>query len=334
VTRLTSSGQGRADMLLPAPQRHWSAYPGALLCTPTGARLFAGWKKSDGFRLEPKLSVAAISGTGALTARGRWTTLPLPGEPKLSRLKESPLGAYATSAGVKVLLGTDSQQRFVALDPAAEKVAELPGAPKLPPATPCIPTNDGRRVLCVESQASERKPGCKDYLNRLTAAFVGEASAAPPSTPSAAPEPEPYFDVRGAAIPDPWAQSDADAREEHALLRCGEPGWDGLRKAIQGFCEDWRVQKEVDKNQGKDATSERELKANCGQEPFSLLFQATYCTDEPLLCEHPGVSSILSVDRSEFERGSEGLILKFGHCELRFAGKGDTWHVVARECGD
>jgi len=332
VTRMSSSGERRAETLLPPQEANYDALVGPLLCTPTGARLLSGWEKSDEFKPEAKVSLANINATEALPGQGRWTTLPLPGEPQLLTLKEYPFGAYASTAGLKVLVKKDGQQVFVGLDPAAGKVEALPGAPTLPPHTPCIPTSDGRRALCVASEGSQPKPECKAYVHRLTASFIGDASAAQPSMSS--PAPAPFFDVRAAAVPDPRARSDAQEKERRSWLRCGEAGWEGLRSAIQSFCDQLRKQHRAAKKKSEKQELEDELKGYCGEGPDSLLFEATYCTDEPLVCGNPGVSSILSVERAEFEQGSEHLGMKVGHCDLYFSGKGDTWRVVNEECGD
>jgi hypothetical protein len=332
VTRLSNDGRVRAEMLLPPPQADSGAELGPLLCTPVGARLVSGWKKSDEFDFESKISVSEISGSEALPARGRWSTLALPGVPQDLTLKESPFGAYATSAGLKVLLAKADHRRFVGLDLGTGKVEAASDSPKLPNGTPCIPTSDGRRALCVESQKKEQAPGCEDYVARLTATFVGTSTATSASTPRVS-APAPYLDARGAAVPDPGALSDEEERERRALLRCGEPGWDGLRKAIQSFCEDLRARHIAAKKKRKKIEDEWMLKDYCGEQPSSLLFQATNCTGRPLACEHSSVSSILSVERAEFEQGSDHLFLDFRPCELYLAGGGDTWRVVDHECG-
>ena len=70
------------------------------------------------------------------------------------------------------------------------------------------------------------------------------------------------------------------------------------------------------------------------EEPFSLLFQAKHCTDEPLKCGEPKVSNVLSVERAEFESGSARLSMNVsdGQCQVWFAGKGDDWRLVDHEC--
>jgi hypothetical protein len=331
LTRAPASGQVREPMLLPRWKADLEERLGPLQCTATGASLVAGWQNPS-FTLQRKVSVASIAATETVPQRGRWTTASLPGDPQSLLTPELPLAAYASATGVQVLVDEDYFVAIVGLDPVAGKTTLLPNSPKIPRGTPCLPTNDGRRVLCVSSEVSKPMPECKRYVKRLAASFVGAASFAAPAPSNVAPAPVPYF-AGGGAIPDAAPRSKEDAVDRRSQLWCGEPGWDGLRKAIVAFCTELTQQRNAAKKKNERQGRADELNAYCGNDPSSLLFQASNCTDEPLTCEHPSVSDVLTVNRAEFEHGSDRLMMNVLHdCEVRFSGKGEGWRIVDHEC--
>lgn len=118
--------------------------------------------------------------------------------------------------------------------------------------------------------------------------------------------------------------------ERRARLWCGEPGWSGLVKAIESYC----VERDAATQKAKRKELDDMLSSYCDPKPYSVLFQATHCTDQPLTCEHDAVSDVLSVDRAEFEAGSDRLSMDIleKQCQVWFSGKGDTWKVVDHEC--
>jgi hypothetical protein len=194
-----------------------------------------------------------------------------------------------------------------------------------------VPSRDGRRALCVEAQISAPQPECKARVTRLSAAFAGEPGA---SSAAVAPASVPYFAPGAALIADPMARSKNSAQERLAQLWCGEPGWAGLRKGIENYCLELRQQREAEKRKAERKALDALLKGYCAQEPSSLLFQATNCTDQPLVCKHEAVSSLLTVNRAEFERGSDWLSMDIsgGQCQVWFKGKGDSWRLIDHEC--
>jgi len=299
-----------------------------------------GWDKPQDYELQQKVSVASIGATGALPESSRWLTLALPAVPHHLSLPEYPFGAYASSAGVRVLVKESAAAwAFVGLDLTAGEVHSLPGAAKLPSLDPCVPSGDGRRALCVASKVTPRVPECKARTTRLDASFVGASGSAPTGSPGAAPvrTAGQYFASGGASIPDPLAPSKEEAAERRSQLWCGEPGWDRLRKAIENYCVDLRHQRDASRKKSQAAALAETLSAYCSDQPDSLLYQAQNCTDQPPACEHAALSNVLLVDRNEFEHGTDRLVMDVFNdtCQVWFQeshGEAGAWRLVDHEC--
>jgi hypothetical protein len=332
VIRMSSRGRVDGQMLLPPPDADLQATLGPLLCTRTGAKLIAGWKHYGDFDLQPSVSRAGIAATGPLPERGKWMTSALSSVPHELSVREYPFGTYVASGRLHLLVDAGDEWGLVALDLDTGKSNPLPGSVKLPAAMACVPSSDGRRALCVAPKRSQPVPECRRKVTRLDAAFFG--AAAPSSASSSVAVTAPYFATGTSPIPDPLAPSEQALAERRSQLWCGEPGWSGLVKAVEDYCVDLRRKRDAATKKSKRKELDETLSGYCDPKSHSVLFQATHCTDQPLACQHDPVSDVLSVDRAEFEAGSDWLSMDIfdRQCQVWFSGKGDSWKVVDHEC--
>lgn len=302
----TIAGDGRRSSPVVHAQKARTVYAASQpLCIGSDARLLVAWP-GRGSAADERLSIAYL---GSRSARPGWREIKLPGSPtrlpesdnELSVIQRQPQRAAVLvetkrgAAVVEVNLTTGTRSNSLQT---------------LASSRSCTPLAQAGQAACMHENNDRDAHGCR-IAGLLTFSRFGEATRENLASP-----PAPLL----------WAKSqlkESDAPSEHETrLRCGEPGWEPLRRALSEYCAaQAKLAKEL---------QEQYLSAYCGAEPDALEHQARTCTLPGHRC--PGARDTTpTVDRTEYD---EARWVEFRHrnCAVWFTRESGTWRVVDGEC--
>jgi hypothetical protein len=297
--RLLSTGRGSVGKLA------------RMFCQGGEAWLAASWKR-DQFASENANELAFVKLTEG-AARLAWQKVKLPGPTRDVLLNDGSLAAYGTATQLLVEIQQKKTFQFVRVDLQTRKVA-LPSL-VLPWAhDACLPLSHGTGAVCGNAVRDERATACPNLPSRVDLTLLGETGTAPAAALSAG------FWTYG-SIADADAPSAAACARRAKRVYCGDADWNLLRDALATWCAS---EAKADPARVRDVYC-------ASDKDYSLLYQATTCTNLPLECAPSKLSVTPSVDRAEFDRGQH-IEFSYMNCSVWFARDGATARVVDREC--
>ncbi|HET6331887.1 MAG TPA: hypothetical protein VFG30_01675 [Polyangiales bacterium] len=297
--RIVSTGRGSVGKL------------SRMFCQDRAAWLAASWQR-DPFASENTNELAFVKlPEGA--SRLAWQKVKLPGQTRDILLNDGALSAYGTATQLIVEIQQKQMPQFVRVDLQAQKVASsrlvLPWSHDT-----CLPVSNGSGAVCANAVRDESATVCPNLPSRVDLTLLGETSTVPAAALSA------EFWTHG-SIADADAPNTAARARRAKRVYCGDADWKLLREALATWCA----------SQAKaDPTRVREVYCASDKE-YSLLYQATKCTNLPAACPASKLSLTPSVDRAEFDEGQR-IELSYMNCSVWFARDGATMHVADSEC--
>ncbi|MFM2420177.1 MAG: hypothetical protein RL385_4900, partial [Pseudomonadota bacterium] len=172
------------------------------------------------------------------------------------------------------------------------------------------------RALCVSGRPRPPVvPGCPVERTQRTLERHGSFLPAPGGSQVGAYWPRP--------APDDLFASPKQPDGRATQLRCGEPGWEQLRQAVEAAC----------KGLSDGARNEPgEAGWMCSPSaPASILRQMQRCTDLPEACAQHPHHRVLGVEAGSFGAGQETR-LDYENCSVTFARRGARWVVTEYVC--
>lgn len=283
---------------------------GPILCTGDGAYLLTSWTPKNSTTVAPKVALAALA-AGELKAPASWRVAALPGEPRTTLVSEGMLEAFAGRQGIQILVDGKAGINIVELD--SKTLRATPRAQFVSKGV-CIPDATGQRTVCGGSQPDRSKPECRDRQSIPQLFLPGAEASVGSATPAGT---EPFWSAGQIAGVNESRPSDAGS----ARLVCGQRDWSQLRAALERWCAE----------QAKTAAKRDALQPYCSTEqPASLLYQATHCTDQPVSCGITRRTKVPSVSQDEIKTGR--VELRYAKCSVWFRTGSPTWTVDDHEC--
>jgi hypothetical protein len=281
---------------------------GPILCVGDEARLFATAVVDRPFAVNrpttKAVHVASIGPEGR--ALGDWREIPVP----------RPIRSLMPGPGrLFLVLDRGSSDGFAvqALEASSERSVPVPT--HFPLTEHCLILDEKGRTACARRKVVRSVIEC-NYLENILVASVSGGTAVT-LTPGADGDGM-FFDGR-TTITGPGSSPVAAASP---AVRCGDPAWTPLRAALDAWCS------------VKDRKKSRDLEEICRPDnPTSLLYQATNCTNLPLSCgKAKGYENVLQAEAGEIAAGS--VQLKYMGCSVDLARAGEKWSVNAYRCED
>jgi hypothetical protein len=159
----------------------------------------------------------------------------------------------------------------------------------------CLPLSQSERVICSSARTTASADSCTNVPARVELAFFGESLEPEISRPD-------YAFWKAGALEAPDAPSAAEVARRKQRLYCGEPGWSALRSALERWCDGEAAALNA-KGVPISEDDARKHAVYCSRhEPYSLLYQATRCTNLSASCPASKYQLTPSVDRAELER--------------------------------
>jgi hypothetical protein len=286
---------------------------GELTCAGAGVRALVRWTPV----LERRGTRATVSVMTLDASGARRKDVAVPGKTLRASSWQGYLDVHTSAEGDGIFFegkapGTAAAYR---LD-RARGVASR-GTLVLPTSAACVPADaQVARALCVSGHPRPPvAPGCPVERTQRTLERHGSFQHAPAPSQVGAYWPRPAPDGPFATPVKPSVRA--------AQLRCGQPGWEQLRLAVETACN----------GLSEDARSEPgEAGWMCSQSaPTSILQQMRRCTDLPEACAQHPKRRVLSVDAGSFGAGQETR-LAYENCSVTFAREGARWIVTEYVC--
>ncbi|MFM2416303.1 MAG: hypothetical protein RL385_1026 [Pseudomonadota bacterium] len=310
-TRISAQGERAATRYVTQRKAEPNVL-GELTCVEGGVRALVGFRSGSGRATRVALAVMTLNDKGT-----RRTDVALPGRTPRASNWRGYLDVHTVPGGDGLFFegkapGTAAAYRLDRARAVASRAALV-----LPTYAACIPA-DARieRALCVSGRPRPPVvPGCPVERTQRSLERHGSFLPAPGASQGETYWPRPASDGHFASPHQP------DGRP--AQLRCGEPGWEQLRQAVETACS----------GLSDDARNEPgEAGWMCSpRAPTSILQQMQRCTDLPEACAQHPKRRMLSVDAGSFGAGQETR-LEYENCSITFVRRGARWVVTEYVC--